>query len=501
MMVSPLEGCYAGLTPGESRAIKAMATGKSYKLSAKAQVVANRFRSPNQHTICVSALRKLCEKAGVTLDDERDNKSHYEPWKQFQALAKYHGANPFIEREDPAFVAAVAKTYKMFAWRESRGIKRLAMLPLDASLMFDDAIQPSRSSGLPHMLPKKECFTEDLAWAQSIVAGERKPHPCFAFARIQHGEAGPKQRLVWGFPQSTTLIEATLARPLINLFLRIRTPMVIGYRRFEIAAIAGSIKLKKYQYGLDFSAFDSTVCPTLIGIAFDILGTWFTPSDDVESRLRLCEKLFINTQILMPDGNIYAKKRGIPSGSYFTQLVGSIVNYLALQYGIIKLTGKAIGRDSVMVLGDDSLFGTGSRLDLDELESILARLGLKLNTSKTHVAKRGQPIHFLGHTWVHGVVDRPLIEVAKRLVYPERSDESQVPPVEKVRKRILQYYADSRVMHKLLAKANYFQVPDANTWFTHDCSDLVETGWRKYLSSFASTDHSVNDFPTMGILY
>lgn len=62
---------------------------------------------------------------------------------------------------------------------------------------------------------------------------------------------------------------------------------------------------------------------------------------------------FKNTKIMLPNGLMVRKKSGIPSGSYFTSLVGSLANAIMCRY-IFKIMGIHIMKDHY--LGDDSLF-------------------------------------------------------------------------------------------------------------------------------------------------
>jgi hypothetical protein len=44
------------------------------------------------------------------------------------------------------------------------------------------------------------------------------------------------------------------------------------------------------------------------------------------------KKYFINTKMMLPNGDIYQKADGLPSGSTFTSLIGSIVNMIVIDF-------------------------------------------------------------------------------------------------------------------------------------------------------------------------
>lgn len=69
----------------------------------------------------------------------------------------------------------------------------------------------------------------------------------------------------------------------------------------------------------------------------------------------IIEDYFIHTPIVMPDHHIYyGKKHGVPSGSYFTQIVDSIVNVI-IAGTISAKFNMYINKSDIYVLGDDLL--------------------------------------------------------------------------------------------------------------------------------------------------
>lgn len=117
---------------------------------------------------------------------------------------------------------------------------------------------------------------------------------------------------------------------------------------------------------LDWSAFDSSIPRFLIYAAFDILRSmlrfdaYSLRGETIEGKIksyqfkRLFDKIiknFIYTKIMLPDGTVYQKEHGIPSGSQFTSLIGSIVNALVVN---TLFRYYRINLDLMKFLGDDS---------------------------------------------------------------------------------------------------------------------------------------------------
>ena len=384
---------------------------------------------------------------------ERDNKSEYHPAKLVGQLARY-GKKPDLSKVD-RYALEQAKGY---TFRAFGGSGELSPVPLDDNLRF--VAKMDKSSGLPELTKKGEAFEADLARAVRISTGDKTPDPCVAYHRIQHGENGPKTRLVWGYPQAMFLLEAKYAPRLIDKFLHRRTPMVFGLKKSQVSARMQQIQNSWLRYSLDFSGFDSSIAEEFIQFAFDVLRTHFSFNsfeDDVVWSI--IERYFIHTPIMMPDTQVWVKHHGVPSGSYFTQMVDSIVNYMAVTYAWIRATGLAVQEGRVLVLGDDSLVGQSKFVPLDVLSEFMAELGLNLNTQKTEISYYGETDpHFLGHYWSGGFAYRPLREIAVRLAFPEKPSGIH-DGVERATIRTLSYVADSLNAGKLVRKLAPVRTP------------------------------------------
>lgn len=411
----------------------AVLKGRMY-YGPKARDTIRQMQSTSGLLIC-GGVKKSLEEQGFSFNVARDNKSIYEPAGLWKALSKYV-ERPALKLVDQSLDQAFSLAKRVFG-----GNGKLSVLSLDEGLL--SVIKQAKSSGAPSFTSKGEAFVHDLARAKRIATGDRAFDPCVAYHRVQHGTTGPKVRLVWGYPLSATLLEAMFARPLISHFIQGDTthPMAFGRRRFEIAALTQKISNSGVKVGLDYSGFDSSIHPRLIDMAFRILETHFALNDEEKVIWDRIVHYFVHTPILMPDGHIYTKHQGVPSGSYFTQLIDSVVNFISVQYMALRISGKAIPDGKLFVLGDDSIFGLGGSVPLERLKQLAGELGLKINLEKSEISHSNK-FDFLGHTWIRGLVHRKPSDVAKRLVFPEKYNED-LSPSEFVATRMFATLADS----------------------------------------------------------
>lgn len=223
-----------------------------------------------------------------------------------------------------------------------------------------------------------------------VKYGENFDLPRCAFVHSQLVENGEtKVRAIWEYPATITFGEAVFALPLIEAYQKVTTPLAYGYE----TAVGGAAKIIKeaygqYHYSLDFESFE-TVPEWLIRIAFDILTInidfaryrdWGIADARRSYHMFLClVDYFINTnnKIRLCSGERFIKRSGVASGSYFTQLIDSIVKYILINWVVFRLRTGARPK-YCKVLGDDSIFST-DRLNLIHIDDIVKEIGMKLN--------------------------------------------------------------------------------------------------------------------------
>jgi len=270
-------------------------------------------------------------------------------------------------------------------------------------------------------------------------------HPCTAYYRTQarmQPNGGFKQtvRLVWGYPFQMTIKEGQFARPLINMFKSIDSPYALGYRKCELGAVLNHFSWSNFVGSFDWSKFDSTMPAQLISLVFKLLRRFFTDID--EDEWNSVVRYFLFTPILMPNGKVYVgKKHGIPSGSYFTNIVGSLANLLLMEYLSVECK---FNLQRTLVHGDDSIVATNKELPLLEMGDIAAKhFGMTLHPDKQRYTKKDHKLEFLSHMWIGGRPYRDNIESAQHLVYAERGHSHNSDPKEVRITKLLQLYGDN----------------------------------------------------------
>lgn len=268
-----------------------------------------------------------------------------------------------------------------------------------------------------------------MHWKEWTLNQSTRPFlytPDLAWTRTQLGTiADPKIRNVWGKAFHNIILEGITASPLIKEYMTGNYPITIGiniYKRLPtiMAEVIGTADFPNYGVGIDYSKFDSSIQPWLINMAFTILqeNIDFIEEEQILS-FAYSKEYFINTPIVMPDGRMWEKKLGIPSGSYFTQLIGSIVNHISITFLQILHYRRTF---KTYVLGDDSLFGVPYELGPPSktyITQTLAQLGLIVHPEKLHIAININELEFLGHTSKGNKISRDLIDLLKLALFTE----------------------------------------------------------------------------------
>lgn len=300
---------------------------------------------------------------------------------------------------------------------------------------------PSSSAGYGYIGKKGDDDNHHIAIGRAVYSlqawlehrrgiGGFKYTPHLAWTRTQLGTfESPKIRHVWGEAFHNIILEGLSASPLIAAYAAKGKPMVVGIHMYHrlpevIQHVLGTGNDRNVGIGTDLKQFDARVRPWLIRDAFSILRENIDfPDKNSEEAFNFTVEHFIRKPVVMPDGRMWLVTNGVPSGSYYTQMIDSVCNYIAVTYAQLRVFNRIF---ETFVLGDDSVFGIPEEIFLhrdtliDELSVPFQELGMILSIPKTVIATRPSDLEFLGHVARGLTVDRDLAKVIRLALYPEQ---------------------------------------------------------------------------------
>lgn len=317
--------------------------------------------------------------------------------------------------------------------------------------IYDVDIINSTTTGYPHFKKKGDIREKIFGEARFLFhLMKRKEFSDMGFpftVPATRGASRPqdkeKTRLVWVYPAAVLIAEGVYAQPLIDKLysgefseLFLTGTNALGKHRELIAQLSN--EEERIGVGGDFESYDTMACNFAIKDVFALLsrklnhGTYEGKTkEDVqtgglgvkrrsEHAFSNIVEYFINTPMILPNGRIVRKQIGVPSGSHFTNLIDSLVNWLMHKtfslYHRIKV-------EHLKVNGDDSAFICGAEHKKYILESMrtffLDAFGLTLNKSKSIIAERPSEMHMSGTTWSNFVPTRTTEEWFKLALNPK----------------------------------------------------------------------------------
>lgn len=230
--------------------------------------------------------------------------------------------------------------------------------------------------------------------------------PDKACARTQLAKrTRPQIRHVWGRAFHHILPAGTFFQPLIKALALFETPIFIG-RDIHIEMPHAIIRLigdTRYTYCFDFSSFDATVCSYLISVAWDIIESLFEMDHHSSMVYDLIRDLNSRSPVIMPAGRLYVVFKGVPSGSYSTQVVDSLVNLILVYAYQLRMFNRTL---KTYVMGDDSIFVAEEHCDIEDAANYFASFGMILNSEKSLITADRRQVIFLGHNFYGSRVTR-----------------------------------------------------------------------------------------------
>lgn len=253
---------------------------------------------------------------------------------------------------------------------------------------------------------------------------------CAAFARSHISSSTEnKVRPVWAVPLVMILLENTFASPLLD---EIISQKCLRHSAYGMEMMKGGMSWLNNQLHrarkrgaskflmLDFSAFDATIPAWIIRDVFKIIREKFILTPGENRCFNKMVDYFINTPIRNMDGRRFLKDHGIPSGSMFTNIIGSCVNFVMSHTVLPEVTSSPI--DFINVFGDDSIsaLNNSSVINLDDLNlSFSSIFGVTVNVKKSYWTRNLNNVHYLGYYNFSGDPVKNTSELLASMLYPQ----------------------------------------------------------------------------------
>lgn len=233
-----------------------------------------------------------------------------------------------------------------------------------------------------------------------------------------------KDRIVHVVYMLQVLVEAMFQIPFQKKFVE-KCKWYSGVSTEEIRNRVRNMAIaNNYWISLDQSAFDSNQSEQLIRLAFDLIRLAFHNVDD--ELWNAIVDSYIHRWVLLPaewHGNqmLIREDHGTPSGSMWTQIVDSIINYIVVATYMRSHTA----RFEMQIMGDDNLcyYSTysGEQIDPSDVSSYMARnFGLVINADKTDSGTKRDDPKYLSRVFKQIGVYRAPTELIANMLYSER---------------------------------------------------------------------------------
>lgn len=248
--------------------------------------------------------------------------------------------------------------------------------------------------------------------------------PDLAFTRTQLTQLGRlKVRNVFGQAFQYILIEGCTAAPLMEMFSKLDTFFFIGEdpRTGVPRIIREGLQQGHTLLSLDWSSFDAGVEDWEIDFAFRLLRRMLIfPNKESEAAFEFSRTFFTHRKLAGPNGLLFFKHRGVPSGSFFTILIDSIINWMRINY--LSHRSCSVRPTYIKCQGDDSFtsYPEAAHVTPDKLATAIpAGSDWIFNPFKCPTGTSGDTVDFLQRTIRWGEFARDTNRVELLALYPE----------------------------------------------------------------------------------
>lgn len=357
------------------------------------------------------------------------SRSYYTPEAHLSAITRFSKSYRSCEPVDNSWSQT-----KQYCFDYFKTLPRVQSLDFNTQLK-DIPFEPTSSAGIGYQGRRKgEEGVHSLALKRAVatlhncrrngvqsVIEQSTPDAAFTRTQLTKLSEKLKVRNVFGEAFQYVLLEGLSAKPLMDMFSSTRSFFFCGIDpRIGVPELLSQYSQRNQKIAnLDWGYFDATVEPWEIQFAFDLLESILDfPNDESLAAFEFSRIFFINRKIAGPDNKVYFKQRGVPSGSFFTMIIDSIVNWVRILY----LHHKSYGYfpKDLTTQGDDTIVGVDDKFTPEAF--ILAfpqDSDWSINPSKCRVGDSPSDVPFLQRYLKFGDQSRDVDKVERLAIYPE----------------------------------------------------------------------------------
>lgn len=275
--------------------------------------------------------------------------------------------------------------------------------------VWEHSINKSASSGYPLFRKKGELRDYLINGALDTVRNNNcdnlMNNPMILGFRCQLrqslDEIKMKLRVMYPVNGIITMIETSFVDPFVKHYQNKDTFYTIGRNGYQVGKILKrNFKNKRNIVSLDVESFDQHMTDEVIILAFGILRMQLDlPYLYQNKQFEFVQNNFITSLMTYKVGRkdpvVYQKLHGIPSGSGFTNLIGTLSHAIIMEYLIPNVT-----KNNAQICADDNIFYYNDKPKtlFNKYYKIFC---LKISKPKTFVTNDCNELHYLGFKWIN----------------------------------------------------------------------------------------------------
>jgi hypothetical protein len=235
-----------------------------------------------------------------------------------------------------------------------------------------------------------------------------------------------KSRMIILYPYEIQILEARYFKKLYLQMKRV-SPILSGQQSLQRLHRYLSQHQDMAYINTDISGWDRMRAIYLIRQAFKVFYHYLDLTDQDKKVVKWLENYLIMTPIMTPDGHLFRKKGGIPSGTFLTLLLNSACNYIA-QHTLLNF--MQVPYHDLAVLGDDCAFFMDVKYNWRAIFSRFCDLNMKvfclrMNFEKSIYTTKLHERKFIGYQFEGLLLVRSTREWFENALYPESDVKSE----------------------------------------------------------------------------